>query len=113
MEPVEEIDERAADDGMTRDAAAAAAAAEEGCQQLRELIARAHPDTVAELIQGTTLTEMLASLPAARAAYARVAEATRGQAPTVPAGAATRTSDPRAENLSPLGKIRVGLEQRP
>ena len=87
-------------------------------QQLRELIVRAHPDTVPELLQGESLAELLASLPAAQAAFARVAEAARaGAAATVgdvpvAAGAALRSPEPRAEGLSPLAKIRVGLTRR-
>jgi hypothetical protein len=87
-------------------------------QQLRDLIVRAHPDSVPELLQGGSLAELLASLPAAQAAFARVAEAARsgaveaaGNVP-VAAGAALRSLEPHAEGLSPLAKIRVGLTRR-
>jgi hypothetical protein len=97
---------------------AGAASAEHEVQQLRELIVRAHPDTVPELLQGGSLSELLACLPTAQAAYARVAQAARPDGATeggsvpVAAGAALRSLEPRAEGLSPLAKIRVGLTRR-
>lgn len=81
---------------------------------LRDLIARAYPDAVPELIQGDSLDEMLASLPAAQAAWARVAEAaaSASSAPPpdpVPAGSAVRSTQLDVSALSPLAKIRHGL----
>jgi hypothetical protein len=78
---------------------------------IRDLLVKAHPDVVPELIQGTTYEELLAALPAARAAYARAAEqARRGSAhAAVPAGGGVRTPPVNADALSPYAKIRVGL----
>jgi hypothetical protein len=98
--------------------AAGAPSTEHDAQQLRDLIVRAHPDTVPELLQGGSLAELLACLPAAQAAYARVAETAQsggveevGNVP-VAAGATLRSLAAQAEGLSPLAKIRVGLTRR-
>ena len=81
----------------------------------RELVLKAHPDTVQELIQGTSLAELLASVPAAQAAYARIAtvahEAATREAAAVPGGAAVRTAGVNVEALGPLAKIRAGVGQ--
>jgi hypothetical protein len=64
---------------------------------VREVVLRAHPDVVPELVNGTTIAELLASVEPARAAYARIEERrqpTGETPPTVPAGAATAVIDP-------------------
>jgi hypothetical protein len=77
---------------------------------LRDLIARAHPDVVPELIHGTSLHEMLASLPEAQAVYARILAASRESIPTqVPAGSGVRTPPLDAGSLSAMAKIKAGL----
>jgi hypothetical protein len=89
---------------------------------VREVVLRAHPDAVPELIAGTTIAEMLASVEPARAAYARivasaqtdeVADVERPETPHVPAGdAPAYLVDP--DQLPPVEKIRRGLaRQRP
>lgn len=80
----------------------------------RELVLKAHPETVQELVAGHSLAELLASVPAAEAAYARIAQATRGAtnpAATVPGGGAVRSAAVNVEGLGPLAKIRAGLSQ--
>ncbi len=88
---------------------------------VRELALRAHPDTVPELVGGTTVAEIMASLEPARAAYRRAAEhaggsaasvgATPAHVPAVPAGDAPRAVvDP--DRLSAGEKIRRGLAER-
>ncbi len=88
---------------------------------VRELALRAHPDTVPELVGGTTVAEIMASLEPARAAYRRAAEHAGGSAasvgdpstrvPPVPAGDAPRAAvDP--DRLSAGEKIRRGLAER-
>jgi hypothetical protein len=83
---------------------------------LRDLIVRAHPDVVPELIRGTSLAEMLASLPEAQAVYARILARSGGAAhpaPThVPAGSAIRTPPIDAATLSPMAKIAAGIRGR-
>jgi hypothetical protein len=76
---------------------------------LHALILQAHPDVVPELIRGESLHELLASVPAARAAYARVVAATPRATAPVPAGASIRTTPAHAEGLSPFAKIRAAL----
>ncbi len=89
----------------------------------RELVLRAHPDTVQELVAGSSLAELLASVPAAEAAYARVVAATRGAAvhsttqatlaheTTVPGGGAVRSVSVNVDGLGPLAKIRAGISR--
>ena len=80
---------------------------------LRDLIVRAHPDAIPELIQGASLREMLDSLPDAQAAFARVAEAAAAQTkPAVPSGSAIRSREPGPANLSPADKIRSAINSR-
>lgn len=81
---------------------------------LRELIVGANPDVVPELIQGASLREMLDSLPAARAAYARIVEAaaTTTSATPVPSGSAIRSREPDAAGLSPAAKVRTALDRQ-
>lgn len=69
---------------------------------VREVVLKAHPDVVPELVSGATIAELLASVEPARAAYARIEErlpkatAVGGvqTPPAVPAGAATAVVDP-------------------
>ncbi len=90
----------------------------------RELVLRAHPDTVQELVAGGSLAELLASVPAAEAAYARVVTATRGAVAdeaavraaiahetTVPGGGAVRSASVNVDGLGPLAKIRAGISR--
>ena len=68
---------------------------------------------VPELVQGGTAEEIEASVEAAKAAYARIAESVRTAAeinplPPVPAGASPR-GEPPADELSPLQKITNAL----
>ena len=89
---------------------------------VREVVLRAHPDAVPEMIGGGTVAELLASVEPARAAYARVIAAAspempaapaRPGTPVVPAGDAPAFAvDP--DQLPPVEKIRRGLAgQRP
>jgi len=73
---------------------------------VRELILRAHPDVVPELIAGESIDALLASVEPAQAAWQRLAE--RIGVPPVPAGGAKPLAvDP--ERLSASEKIRRGL----
>ncbi len=82
----------------------------EDAAMLRELIVQANPDVVPELVQGASLREMLDSLPAARAAYARIAEAAAAPSTPVPSGSAIRSREPNPADLSPAAKVRAGLD---
>lgn len=88
---------------------------------IRDLVLRAHPDTVPELIAGESITALLASVEPARDAYRRVLDAAQSAAgapapvaptvPTVPAGSAPAlVIDP--DRLPPAEKIRRGLAGR-
>ncbi|MGH2562056.1 MAG: hypothetical protein ACRDJH_23605 [Thermomicrobiales bacterium] len=82
---------------------------------VRDLILRAHPDVVPELVAGGTIAELTASVESARAAYQRIAEAARhgGAAttpPTVPAGGAPMVLD--LDRLPTAELLRRGVEQR-
>ena len=86
---------------------------------VREVVLRAHPDVVPELVTGGSVAELLASVEPARAAYARIVEARPASEaaaavavpnvpPVVPAGAATSAVDPATLPAQEL--IRRGIE---
>jgi hypothetical protein len=80
---------------------------------VREVVLRAYPETVPEMVGGESVAALLQSIEPAAAAYQRIAAgvATRAPAPaapTVPAGSAPPVSvDP--ERLPSVEKIRRGL----
>lgn len=78
---------------------------------VRELILKAYPDIVPELLVGESVDGLLASVPAARDAYSRIAATIQEQSPAqIPTGSGRRPPiDP--EGLSPESKIRAGLRQ--
>ena len=87
----------------------------------RALILKAHPEIVPELVTGASLAEMLASVPAAEAAWARVIETARGTAipspadrergTAVPSGGGVRSAGVNLDGLGPMAKIRAGLSR--
>lgn len=80
---------------------------------VREVVLKAHPDVVPELVNGATVAELLASVEPARAAFARIAEALpkpAGGPPVVPAGAAPAAVD--LSTLPPQELIRRGIAAR-
>lgn len=80
---------------------------------VRELVLRAHPDVVPELVVGNSVAELLASVEPAQSAYARLAGAWADRqgvrtATPVPAGGGTPiVVDP--DRLPAHEKIRRGL----
>lgn len=78
---------------------------------VRDLVLRAHPDVVPELVTGDTVGDLIASVEPARAAYQRLAAAiaeTRPASAPVPAGGAAPIAvDPA--RLPAAEKIRRGL----
>jgi hypothetical protein len=113
--------------------AIAAAAGSDDLTKVRELVLKAHPEVVPDLVQGSSVDELLASVEPARVAYQRVAEAVRAggtgdggqktedggsgtekpevaQPPAVPAGGANNVVDP--STLAPTTKIARGLAER-
>ncbi len=80
---------------------------------LRELVLRAYPDVVPELLSGETVEEMLASVPAAQEAYGRIAEAAKAAQPDpVPAVGGARNFPMDVAAMSPALKIREGLRRK-
>src|SRR4051812_13684867 len=96
--------------------------------RIRELVLKAHPDVVPDLIRGDSLDDLMSSIEPARTAYQRIADQLRTAAPTatpattspettpatrlphVPAGGATTVLDPTT--LTPTTKIARALEER-
>ena len=78
----------------------------------RALLAEHAGQIVPELVVGTTVDELDASVEAAQEAYARAVEAARHQlmSVAVPVGAAPRT-EPPVEQMSPLEKISRALRR--
>lgn len=85
--------------------------------KLRELVLRAHPEAIPELVQGETLEELEASARLATEVYRRIAESVRETvareaAASVPAGQPGRQAYPlNIESLSPAAKIAEGLRR--
>lgn len=84
-----------------------------------EVVLRAHPDAVPELIGGATIAEMLASVEPARAAFTRISERLKpvGSAPpivppVVPAGAGGMAVDPATLPSGELIRRGVGERRR-
>lgn len=80
---------------------------------LRDLVVKAYPDVVPELLHGESVEEMLASVPVAQAAYQRIVQETRPAAPEpVPSGGgASRAFPMDVGAMSPALKIREGLRR--
>jgi hypothetical protein len=102
--------------------------------KVRELVLKAHPDVVPDLVAGSSVDELIASVEPARTAYQRIADHVREsssreveqsssregpddsatpsivQPPTVPAGGGTNVIDPG--DLGPTTKIAQALAAR-
>src|SRR5215207_5874857 len=101
--------------------------------KVRELVLKAHPDVVPDLVRGSSVDELIASVEPARSAFQRIADQVRGgettvtaqpgatvnaegattvvvQPPVVPAGGATNVADPA--DLAPTNKIAQALAAR-
>jgi hypothetical protein len=105
--------------------------------KVRELVLKAHPDVVPDLVRGSSVDELIASVEPARSAYQRIAEQVQGrtesevggrrsdvtsdsrpptsdsavvQPPPVPAGGAATVVDPA--DLTPTSKIARALAAR-
>src|SRR5688500_19542810 len=98
---------------VTTPAAVEAAGSTEELGKVRELVLKAHPDIVPDLVRGDSVDELIASVEPARSAYQRIAgrvEKSRSreeQPPVVPAGGAATVVDPA--NLAPTSKIAQAL----
>jgi uncharacterized protein YwlG (UPF0340 family) len=112
-----------------------AVAGGEDLGKVRDLVLKAHPDVVPDLITGNSVDELIASVEPARSAYQRIADQVRGSAaettvtaesgatvnaegpttvvvqpPQVPAGGATNVVEPA--DLAPANKIARALAER-
>jgi hypothetical protein len=113
----------------------AAAGGAEELGKVRELVLKAHPDVVPDLVRGDSVDALIASVEPARTAYQRIADQVResgvgsresersssdlrpptsdstvAQPPIVPAGGAATVVDPT--NLAPTSKIAQALAAR-
>ena len=86
---------------------------------IRELVFKANPDVVPELVKGESIVEILASVEQAREAYKRIADGLRKAiANEVPAaesfGTVSTSPTPVAdtERLSTSERLRFGLQER-
>ncbi len=85
---------------------------------IHDLVYKAHPDVVQELLVGETLTDILASVEPARAAYQRIAEQVerdiqrqrRPGTPLVAEAGISRVLDPAT--LTTTQRLRLGLQDR-
>lgn len=75
--------------------------------QVRELILVSHTDIVPELVQGSSVSDLVASIESAKQAYSRIAEA-HPKPVTIPAGGNTPITIDINE-LPTSEKIRRGL----
>jgi hypothetical protein len=92
--------------------------------RVRDVILRAHPDVVPEMVQGSSVAELLGSVEAARAAYQGVIERAKGaqagsegtgqqqgqqqqEPPRVPAGGGAATVS--VDDLPTAEKIKRGI----
>ena len=97
--------------------------------KVRDLVLKAHPDVVPDLVRGSSVDELIASVEPARTAYQRIADQVRStessvvslesevtsdltvaQPPAVPAGGAATVVDPA--DLAPTSKIARALAER-
>jgi hypothetical protein len=122
------------------EAAGGVAAGGEELGKVRELVLKAHPDVVPDLVRGSSVDELIASVEPARSAYQRIADQVRKtetvaagevgsrkseetsnvrpptsdpivpQPPTVPAGGGTNVAEPG--DLGPTTKIAQALAAR-
>jgi len=79
----------------------------------RALLAEIGATVVPELVRGATVQELDASVEGARAAYTRIAEATRAELTTqmVPVGASPRDTHTTSETSTPFERIARGLRR--
>jgi hypothetical protein len=73
---------------------AAVMPAETDLGKVRELVLKAHPDIVPDLVVGSSVDELIASVEPARTAYHRIADQVRGTESEVSSDVRPRTSDP-------------------
>jgi hypothetical protein len=63
--------------------------------KVRDLVLKAHPDVVPDLVRGGSVDELIASVEPARSAYQRIADQVRGRGPQVTGDHAAETESAR------------------
>jgi hypothetical protein len=63
--------------------------------KVRDLVLKAHPDVVPDLVRGGSVDELIASVEPARSAYQRIADQVRVRGPQVTGDHATETESAR------------------
>ncbi len=114
------VDSSAGSDVATGSSSSAATPDPVDMGELRDLVLKANPDVIPEMIAGDTFDTLMASVDPAKAAYQRIVQSVGGAAgggaaavARVPAGGgATRQFVVNIEELSPSAKIAEGLRQR-
>jgi hypothetical protein len=86
-------EEQATTTEMTAPAGSEPAATDLG--KVRDLVLKAHPDVVPDLVRGGSVDELIASVEPARSAYQRIADQVRGRGPQVTGDHATETESAR------------------
>ncbi len=88
-------------------------------ERVRDLVLQAHPEVVPELVGGTSLTDLLASIEPARLAYANLAgRIVAGQSPATGAGGTQVPAGGSApapldlDRMPASEKLRRGIVQR-
>lgn len=111
--PITNLPEPEQNDASSSDPASAERAGD--LASIRELVLKAHPDVVPELVTGETVDDLLASVEPAEAAYRRISESLRSPSsmstPPVPAGG-ERPMPVDPSRLPASEKIRRGLARR-
>ena len=118
-------------EAVTSPTATSPAGSGEDLTKVRDLVIKANPDVVPDLIRGSSVDELIASVEPARTAYQRVADQVRAgastteaaaaataatastaaeQPPRVPAGGGSNVVDPG--DLKPTTKIARALADR-
>jgi hypothetical protein len=86
-------EEQATTTEMTAPAGSEPAATDLG--KVRDLVLKAHPDVVPDLVRGGSVDELIASVEPARSAYQRIADQVRGRGPQVTGDHASETESAR------------------
>jgi len=81
--------------------------------KVRDLVLKAHPDVVPDLVRGGSVDELIASVEPARSAYQRIADQVRGRGPQVTGDHAAETESarrPDAQTASTEGSTTVVVQ---
>jgi hypothetical protein len=94
---------------VTETAAVAAVSADE-LSKVRELVLKAHPEVVPELVRGGSIDELIASVTPAQGAYQQIAERVRAGNTTVATTETTTVTTPVVPPVVPAGGTAVVVD---